>query len=40
MPNGLDRDSSKWKLNEEESYRRRSLFYEVYTYGMAFSFLV
>ena len=28
----LDRDSAKWNLDEEESYRRRCLMWEIYTY--------
>lgn len=27
-----DRDSGKWNLGLEETYRRRSLFWEIYTY--------
>lgn len=27
-----DRDSGKWNLSEDETYRRRNLFYELYTY--------
>jgi hypothetical protein len=29
---GLHRDSGKWNLGLEETYRRRSLFWEIYTY--------
>ncbi|OCH93710.1 hypothetical protein OBBRIDRAFT_790061 [Obba rivulosa] len=29
---GLHRDSGKWNLKPEETFRRRSLFYELYTY--------
>ncbi|EMD39039.1 hypothetical protein CERSUDRAFT_133798 [Gelatoporia subvermispora B] len=29
---GLHRDSGKWNLKSEETFRRRSLFYELYTY--------
>nr|VWO94620.1 N/A [Ganoderma boninense] len=28
----LDRDSGKWNLDPRETFRRRSLFYELYTY--------
>lgn len=27
-----DRDSGKWNLDPRETFRRRSLFYELYTY--------
>lgn len=29
---GLHRDSGRWNLGPEETYRRRSLFWEIYTY--------
>ncbi|KAF8271618.1 fungal-specific transcription factor domain-containing protein [Lactarius quietus] len=29
---GLHRDSGRWNLSLEETYRRRSLFWEIYTY--------
>lgn len=29
---GLHRDSGKWKLDPDETYRRRCLLYEIYTY--------
>ncbi|KAI8996354.1 fungal-specific transcription factor domain-containing protein [Trametes punicea] len=29
---GLHRDSGRWNLDEKETFRRRSLFYELYTY--------
>ncbi|KAI0305961.1 hypothetical protein B0F90DRAFT_1808515 [Multifurca ochricompacta] len=28
----VDRDSGRWGLGQEETYRRRSLFWEIYTY--------
>ncbi|KZT09905.1 uncharacterized protein LAESUDRAFT_722057 [Laetiporus sulphureus 93-53] len=29
---GLHRDGNKWNLNPEEAFKRRNLFYELYTY--------
>lgn len=34
MPCSPDRDSGRWKMDPEETQKRRELFYEIFTYDL------